>query len=76
MGSLTAANGTIINMHLGSGELMVVETDDDLFLGTVEVRGDALVIRDGFVGRPTLVDINDVVGLTLAYEHPDVTEVP
>ncbi len=76
MGSLTAANGTIINMHLGSGELMVVETDDDLFLGTVEVRGDALVIRDGFVGRPTLVDVNDVVGLTLAYEHPDVTEVP
>ena len=76
MGSLTAANGTTINMHFGSGELMVVETDDDLFLGTVEVRGDALVIRDGFVGRPTLVDVNDVVGLTLAYEHPDVTEVP
>ena len=76
MGSLTTANGTIINMHFGSGELMVVGTDDDLFLGTVEVRGDALVIRDGFVGRPTLVDVNDVVGLTLAYEHPDVTEVP
>lgn len=76
MGSLTAANGTTINMHFGSGELMVVETDDDLFLGTVEVRGDALVIRDGFVGPPTLVDVNDVVGLTLAYEHLDVTEVP
>ena len=40
---------------LGRGELMVVETDKDWFLGTVEVLPDAIVVRSGFAGRPSVV---------------------
>lgn len=53
---------------LGHGELMLVETEDDRFLGTVEVVGDELVVRSGFVGRPTLVPQEDVVRVWLASE--------
>lgn len=40
---------------LAAGELMVVETEDDWFLGTVEVAGDALIVGSGFVGRPVVL---------------------
>lgn len=53
---------------LGHGELMLVETEDDRFLGTVEVVGDDFVVRSGFVGRPTLVPQEDVVRVSLASE--------
>jgi hypothetical protein len=57
---------------LGHGELMLVETDEDWFLGTVEVTVevtvDALVVRSGFVGRPVLVPHDEVVRIVLASE--------
>jgi hypothetical protein len=62
-----------------AGELVVVETDDDWFLGTAEVTPDAVVIRTGFVGRPTLLALEDVVRVVPAAEYldlPDVGEQP
>lgn len=53
---------------LGHGELMLVEIDEDWFLGTVEVTVDALVVRSGFVGRPVLVPHDEVVRIVLASE--------
>lgn len=46
---------------LAGGELVVVETDEDWFLGTVEVLAEVLVIRNGYVGRPTVLAHEDVV---------------
>jgi hypothetical protein len=57
---------------LGHGEMYVVETDDEAFLGFVEVAGDSVVIRSGFVGRPVLLDLADVVRITPARDHEDV----
>lgn len=61
---------------LGHGQLLVVETDDDVLLGTVEVRTQGpystVIIRSGYVGRPVVVDADDVVSITPATEHPDV----
>jgi hypothetical protein len=53
---------------LGHGELMLVETEEDWFLGTVEVTGEALVVRSGFVGRPVVVPHDEVVRVVLASE--------
>lgn len=59
---------------LAGGELLVVETEDDHFLGTAEVAQDCLVIRPGYVGRPLRVPLSDVTRVTLASEHEDVEE--
>ena len=51
---------------LGHGELMLVETEDDWFLGTVELVAGELVIRSGLVGRPVVVLPENVVRIVLA----------
>ncbi|MCW2599484.1 MAG: hypothetical protein JWM02_1313 [Frankiales bacterium] len=56
---------------LADGELVVVETDDDRFLGSVDVQPDVLVVRSGFVGRPILVAHEDVVRVTPFAEWTD-----
>lgn len=53
---------------LADGELLVVETEDDWFVGTVEVLPDVLVVRSGFVGRPVVLPHEDVVRVTPAVE--------
>lgn len=53
---------------LADGELLVVETDDDRFLGTVEVLGEALIVRSGFRGHPVVLRHEDVMRVTLASE--------
>jgi hypothetical protein len=55
------------------GDLVVVETQDDALLGTAEVVDGYLVIRSGYVGRPTVVALEDVEGVSLASSHPDVS---
>lgn len=60
---------------LNHGELVVVETEDDLWLGTVEVVGATFVIRSGYVGRPVVVDVDDVLSVVPANECPDVEGV-
>ena len=57
-----------MSCFLGNGELMLVETAGDRFLGTVELVGDEFIVRSGFVGRPTVVLPEDVVQLVLASE--------
>jgi hypothetical protein len=57
---------------LAHGQLLVVETDDDAFLGTVEVGPGTLTVRSGYVGRPVLLNPEEVVSITPADEHDDV----
>lgn len=59
---------------LAGGQLLVVETEDEQFLGTAEVAQDSLVIRPGYVGRPLRVPLTDVLRVTLACEHEDVED--
>ena len=58
-------------VFLAAGELVVVETDDDWYLGTAEVTPDALIVRNGFVGRPTVLAHEDVVRVVPAVEYLD-----
>lgn len=61
------------DMDLTSTEtLMVVETDDELLLGTVEVNGDEVTIRNGLPGRPKIVSRHDIESAVPAERHPDV----
>ena len=59
---------------LAHGEIVVVETEDDAFLGTAEIVGGRIVIRSGYVGRPVLVAVGDVVAVIPAQWHPDVAD--
>ena len=59
---------------LAGGQIVVVETEDDRFLGSAEVVGEQLVIRSGFVGRPLVVDLAEVERITLVDDHPDVED--
>ncbi|MFN2538751.1 MAG: hypothetical protein ABR549_11500 [Mycobacteriales bacterium] len=59
---------------LAHGEVVVVSTDDDQFLGTVEIVDGTAVIRSGYVGRPVLVPLEEIVAVLPAHEHPDVTD--
>ena len=53
--------------------LFVVETaDGDAFVGELAFERDAVVIHNGFVGRPPVVPRQDVRSITPAAEHPDV----
>lgn len=57
--------------------LLVVETEDDAFIGTVEERDIAtpdhvLVIRTGYVGAPNVVPVSEVTRICRAERHPDV----
>ena len=56
---------------LAAGELVVVETEDDWFLGTAELTVDCLIVRTGFVGRPTLLAHEDVLRILPAVDYLD-----
>jgi hypothetical protein len=60
---------------LGGGELLVVETEDDWFLGVVEVLGDVLVVRSGFRGRPAVVRHEDVVRVVPLGDVEDASDL-
>ena len=57
---------------LAHGSLLVVEAADDVVLGTAEVVGDSLVVRSGYRGHPTVLELADVERITPADEHEDV----
>lgn len=59
---------------LAAGELVVVETEDDWYLGAAEVTPDGLIVRSGFVGRPVVLAHEDVVRVVPASEYVDVEE--
>lgn len=54
---------TVTRELLASGAVLVVETDDDRYLGTVEVRDGTLVVRSGFRGHPVVLPAESVVRL-------------
>ena len=51
---------------LNHGELVVVETETERWVGLVELRADQLVIRSGRAGRPRLVDADEVIRIAPA----------
>ncbi len=55
---------------LADGELLVVETADDHYVGTVEVLESQLIVRSGYVGRPVLLRPEQVIRIAPAAEHP------
>lgn len=56
---------------LFGGSLVVVETEEDQFLGFLDVGTDGLLrLRSGFRGHPYLLDGDEVVAITLATQHP------
>ena len=62
-----------IDIASAADGLFVVETSDgDAFLGELAFEQDAVVIHNGFVGRPPVVPQQDVRSITPAAEHPDV----
>lgn len=55
--------------------LVVVETDDDRYLGTVEiVDAEHIKVHSGMRGRRPRIRIEDVVDVTLATEHSGVLD--
>jgi hypothetical protein len=56
---------------LADGQIVVVETDQDAFLGTAEVHGGNIIVRNGYVGRPVVIALPRVQRVTPAEEHPD-----
>jgi hypothetical protein len=57
---------------LAAGEIVVVETDEDWFLGTAEAMEGSIVVRSGYVGRPVIVAAAEVLSIIPAQQHPDV----
>ena len=61
-----------MGVWLAQGELLVVDTDRDRFLGTVELRGDTFVVRSGRRGRPVVVTVELVRRIVPAAHHADL----
>jgi hypothetical protein len=57
--------------NLFAGQVVVVETEDDHFLGLIDVDDEGWIrVRSGFRGHPHLIDPDEVVAVSLASEHP------
>jgi hypothetical protein len=68
---MTVQPGRGHSTNLFSGQVVVVETEDDHFLGLVDVDEEGWIrVRSGFRGHPHLIDPDDVVSISLASEHP------
>jgi hypothetical protein len=52
--------------------LMVIETEDDIFLGSLDITGDKVRVKTHTRGHPVFLDIKDIVRLTPAEEHEAV----
>lgn len=57
---------------MADGEIVVVETEDDAYLGTAEVMDGHLVVRSGFRGHPVVLPLAEVQSVIPAQGHPDV----
>jgi hypothetical protein len=69
---LTAWHNRGVRELVAHGEIVVIETDEDLFLGTCEIAGGNAIVRSGYVGRPVLIPIDDIESIVSATDHPDV----
>lgn len=59
---------------LAEGQIVVIETEDDWFLGTAEMAGGNVIVRSGFVGRPVVLEVELIRSIIPAQGHPDVAE--
>lgn len=50
----------------------IVETEDDIFLGLIELVSNGVIIRNGFRGHPKRVYAEDIVQMYPAHMHPAV----
>lgn len=57
-----------------SGEIVVIETDSDRYIGTIEIDTDAqtVAVYNGFAGRPPVLDFCDILAASYARDHADV----
>lgn len=55
-----------------NGILYVVETDTDLFVGTLEFVDGGVIVRSGFAGHPKHVVAEDINIMMPAHLHPAV----
>ena len=56
---------------LWQDQLVVVETEEDHFLGFVDLLPDGIVrVRSGFRGHPHLLAAADITSVVLAEDHP------
>jgi hypothetical protein len=56
---------------MAAGERVVVEMEDDWFLGAVELTADGVVVRNGLVGRPTVLAPEDALRVVPVAEYWD-----
>lgn len=52
--------------------LMVIETDNNAYLGVPDIQNDWVIVRTGLRGRPVVLHEYDIVSCTPAVGHPDV----
>lgn len=56
--------------YLSHGEPVVVETDDNRYLGTAEVVGGFVLVRTGRRGRPHRVPVEQIVRVNAPGDDP------
>jgi hypothetical protein len=55
-----------------TNELMVVETEDNVYLGTLTRQGNTVKVMTGYAGRPVILEVSEINEVTPAAGHPDV----
>lgn len=68
-------HGHEVRKLLAEGQIVVVRTEDDWFLGTADMAGDNIVVLSGYVGRPVVLDAELVQSVIPAQQHPEVLEM-
>jgi len=64
-----------VTTTFAAAELVVVETDDDHYLGTLDTAPDGrLWVRTGRRGHPIRLHKDDVIAITPAAHHPLVED--
>jgi hypothetical protein len=57
------------------GVLVVIDTEDNRWLGAVQLDGDFVTVITGRAGRRPIIDVEDVDAVHVALQHADVAEV-
>lgn len=62
----------VVSNIKSQGEMVVVETEDNQYLGFVEERDGAVLIRNGLRGHPVTLQRADIESIVPAQGHPYV----
>lgn len=63
---------TIDEAAAWEGEFVVVETDNDWYLGTLRLHAGRVTVYTGYTGRPPVIDVLDIESVTAAADHAAV----